>query len=283
MDQKDLFLPDRTCTFGKYETRSDLDQWFTPCWAAEELAADVLAGMGDVAVLEPSCGAGHFLSAIPPTNEAYGVDVDPVMAAHARRLTGREVIVGDFTRVGLPDVEFGVILGNPPFGSGLVDAFVRRCHDILPDEGRAAFILPAHLFSTTARVSPWSEMFSLDVRLIPRSLFPRISLSLVWARFTKTKDRTVSGLILFDRQQDVETMSRETRLRLHAPGTWREAVHHALEALNGEATLKEIYLALEPRRPSGNRWWRDKCRQVLGQHFERVDDTRWRLPERLAA
>lgn len=278
MGQRDLFLPERRTTSGGYETKADLDQWFTPCWAAEELAADVLNGMGDVAVLEPSCGAGHFLSVIPSANEAYGVDVDPLMAAHAARLTGREVIVGDFAHVDLPSVEFGVVLGNPPFASATVDAFVRRCHDILPDEGRAAFVLPAHLFSTTARVSPWSAMFSMDVKLIPRSLFPRISLSLVWARFTKTRNRTISGLMLFRRQQDVESMSRETRTRLHAPGTWREAVHHALEALDGEATLKEIYLALEPRRPSGNRWWRDKCRQVLGLYFERVDETRWRLP-----
>lgn len=283
MSQKDLFLPDRRGVSGGVETRPELDQWFTPYWAAEELAYDVLREMGGAAVLEPSCGAGSFLSAIPAANDAYGVEIDPVMAEHARRSTGRPVIEGDFRKVDLPEVEFGAIIGNPPFGADMVDGFVRRCHRILPDGGIAAFILPAHLFSTTNRVAPWNAMFSLDVKLIPRSLFPRISMSLVWARFVKERPRRMIGLLLFDRQGDVESMPKEIRRRLHAPGTWREAVHHALESLNGEATLREIYAALEPRRPTDNQWWRDKCRQTLRLYFQRIDDTRWRLPDQIAA
>lgn len=283
MNQRDLFLPERRGMSAALETRPELDQWFTPYWAAEELAYDVLSTLGEVAVLEPSCGAGSFLSAIPAANDAYGVEIDPVMADHARRSTGRQVIEGDFRNVTLPDVQFGAIIGNPPFGADLVDDFVRRCHGILPDGGVAAFILPAHLFSTTRRVEPWNSMFSLDVQLIPRSLFPRISMSLVWAKFIKAKARSMVGLILFDRQGDVERMPKEIRRRLQAAGTWREAVHHALESLEGEATLREIYTALEPRRPSDNQWWRDKCRQTLRLHFERVDDKRWRLPEAIAA
>ena len=283
MNQGDLFLRERRGVAAGIATRPELDQWFTPYWAAEELAHDVLSGMGGVAVLEPSCGSGSFLSAIPAANDAYGVEIDPTMAEHARRATGRKVIQGDFLDVDLPDVEFAAIIGNPPFGADLVDGFVRRCHRILPDGGVAAFILPAHLFSTTSRVGPWSSMFSLDVRLIPRSLFPRISMSLVWAKFVKARERTMVGLLLFDRQGDVEKMPREIRRRLHAAGTWREAVHHALESLEGEATLREIYAALEPRRPSGNQWWKDKCRQTLRLYFDRVDDKRWRLPEGIAA
>jgi site-specific DNA-methyltransferase (adenine-specific) len=283
MDQKDLFLPERRGVAAAPATRPDLDQWFTPHWAAEELAEDALCGLGGVPVLEPSCGAGAFLAAIPAAHPACGVEIDPGMAEHARRLTGRRVLTGDFLGIDLPEREYGAVIGNPPFGAGVVDAFLRRCHGILPDGGLAAFILPAHLFSTTSRVGPWRSMYSLDVRLIPRSLFPRISMSLVWAKFVKSRERTVVGLLLFDRQQDVESMPREARRRLHAAGTWREAVHHALESLDGEATLREIYAALEPRRPSENQWWRDKCRQTLRLYFDRVDDKRWRLPDAIAA
>ncbi|MFZ3481869.1 methyltransferase domain-containing protein [Sphingomonas sp. 3-13AW] len=283
MHQKDLFLQDRRAVSLGVETRPELDQWLTPYWAAEELAHDVLHALGAVPVLEPSCGAGSFLSAIPDANEAYGVEIDPVMAERARRATGRHVIEGDFRSVDLPPIEFGAIIGNPPFGADTVDLFIRRCHRLLPDGGVAAFILPAHLFSTTNRVRPWATMFNLDVQMIPRSLFPRISTSLVWAKFIKARARKMIGLMLFDRQGDVESMPKEIRRRLTAAGTWREAVHHALESLNGEATLREIYAALEPRRPSENQWWRDKCRQTLRLHFERVDDRRWRLPSTLVA
>ncbi len=283
MNQKDLFLPDRRSVSAGLDTRPELDQWFTPYWAAEELAYDVLRELGSATVLEPSCGSGSFLSAIPSGNEAYGVEIDPVMAEHARKATGRTVIEGDFRTVDLPDVRFDAIIGNPPFGADTVDGFVRRCHRLLPDGGVAAFILPAHLFSTTSRVAPWRNLFGLDVRLIPRSLFPRISMSLVWAKFMKERERRMFGLLLFDRQGDVESMPKDIRRRLHAVGTWREAVHHALESLDGEATLREIYTALEPRRPSGNQWWGNKCRQTLRLHFERVDETRWRLPSQVAA
>ena len=279
MTQQDLFLPDRRGVPKGVSTKPELDQWYTPYWAAEELTADALNGLGNVTVLEPSCGAGSFLSAIPQCHEAYGVEIDAEMAAHARVATGRPVITGDFRNVELPpNAEFGLIVGNPPFGAETVDAFLQRCNRVLPDGGRAAFILPAHLFSTTNRVTPWSRMFHLDIRLIPRSLFPRISLSLVWAKFIKSRERTMVGLMLFDRQQTVEDMPREIRRRLHSPGTWREAVHHALESLNGEATLREIYAALEPRRPTTNQWWKDKCRQTLRLYFDRIDESRWRLP-----
>src|SRR3546814_10298894 len=63
----------------------DLHQWFTPFWAAEMFANDVLDGLGHVGVIEPSCGTGSFLSAIPQHLPAYGVDIDPDIAAEIGR------------------------------------------------------------------------------------------------------------------------------------------------------------------------------------------------------
>src|SRR5690606_32425285 len=151
------------------------------------------------------------------------------------------------------------------------------------EDGVAAFILPAYVFSTAGRVLSWNERFALDVKVIPRSLFGRISMPLVWAKFVKTKRRTMLGMLLFAEQGDVEAMPKEVRRRLAGPGTWREAVQHALEALGGEATLREIYQAVEPRRPTNNQFWRDKVRQTLALYFARLDETRWALPLQQAA
>src|SRR3546814_10120248 len=63
----------------------DLHQWFTPFWAAEMFTNDVLDGLGHVGVIEPSCGTGSFLSAIPQHLPAYGVDIDPDIAAEIGR------------------------------------------------------------------------------------------------------------------------------------------------------------------------------------------------------
>ncbi|AXK43970.1 methyltransferase domain-containing protein [Erythrobacter aureus] len=282
--QQDLFHAPAQIAEGDQQ-RGDptLHQWFTPFWAAEMLTEDALSSLGRVGVVEPSCGTGAFLAAVPAGLSAYGVDIDPEVARKAQAATGRPVIVGDFQSAELPDEDIGLVLGNPPFSSPVIDGFLDRSHEILPEDGVAAFILPAYVFSTASRVMSWNERFALDVKHIPRSLFGRISHPLVWAKFIKSRKRTMMGLLLFSEQQSVENMPKETRRRLGGPGTWREAVHHALDALGGRASLREIYNAVEPRRPTANQFWRDKVRQTLGLYFTRVDDTRWTLPERIAA
>src|SRR3546814_15984600 len=87
----------------------------------------------------------------------------------------------------------------------------------------------------------WTERFALDVKTIPRSLFSRISMPLVWATFIKTQRRTMIGLMLFAEQNAVENMPKAVRRRLAGPGTWREAVQHELEATGGQASITDIY------------------------------------------
>lgn len=278
--QSDLFLHQRQAvtTPAAPALRADLGQWFTPRWAAELLLADALAGLGDVGVIEPSCGDGAFLSAIPPHLDAIGVEIDPLVAARAAALTGRTIVVGDFATAEVAVRDLGLIVGNPPYVMQTIDDFVMRSHALLPEDGVCALLLPAHVLSTTGRVNRWAQRFAIEQRMVPRSLFPRISLPLVWTRFVKSKRRTMVGFMLFEEQTDVESMPKAVRRALGAPGTWRETVGLAIHSLGGEASLTEIYEAVRPRRPSGNQWWRDKVRQICGLYFERVGEHRFALP-----
>lgn len=275
--QKDLFLPTRTHASARQEPDRELSQWFTPGWAAELLIEDALQGLGKVSIIEPSCGEGAFLAAIPKAYEAIGVEIDPAAADKARKASGREVIVGDYASVDIAVDNLGLIIGNPPFPMDIVDAFVHRSHQLLPTDGMLALILPAHTLSTTPRVKRWNEMFGIEQQMIPRSLFPRLSLPLMWTKFRKSEKRTLVGFLLFNEQRDVEQMPREIRRALGRSGTWREAVTIALHNLGGEAQLEEIYRAVEPRRPSENQWWRDKVRQTLGLYFERTGKHRFAI------
>lgn len=277
--QHDLFLgaPSAVAPDGN-ALRADLGQWFTPRWAAELLAADALTGLGDVGVIEPSCGDGAFLSAIPAHLDAVGVDIDPVVAARAAALTGRHVVVGDFATADVAVANLGLVVGNPPYSMPIIDDFVMRSHALLPEDGVCALLLPAHVLSTTSRVNRWAERFAIEQRMVPRSLFPRISLPLVWTRFVKSERRTLVGFMLFAEQTDVESMPKTVRRALGRPGTWREVVGLAIRELGGEAELREIYRAVEPKRPSGNRWWRDKVRQTAGLYFRRTGEHRFALP-----
>jgi adenine-specific DNA-methyltransferase len=280
-DQQDLFLTEPT-SIDKADVPKDalLGQWFTPAWAAEIMAADALKGMDGVGVIEPSCGDGAFLAAIPASHHAVGVEIDPRMAAAARASTGRTVVVGDFATVDVTVDGLGVILGNPPYSMDIIDSFMRRSHGLLPEDGLLAMLLPSHVLSTTSRLERWNAMFgSIEQRIVPRSLFPRISLPLIWTRFVKTKRRTLVGFMLFDQQTDVETMPRQVRRALGRQGTWREAVRIAIEAHGGQASLSQIYASIEPKRPSGNVWWKDKVRQICALNFERRPDHVFAIPQ----
>lgn len=266
----------------KYDARSgaaELDQWFTPFWAAEELVADALRGIGRASICEPSCGTGSFLAAIPQSCPAFGIDIDPAVIPAAIANSGREVLLGDFRTIDLSGREIELILGNPPFGMATVEGFVDRAHQLLPDGGTLALILPAFAFQTPSRVVRWMELFSIDVSLIPRTLFPRISQALVWAKYRKMADRRFVGLMLFREQRDVELMRDHIREALVRPGTWRSAVRAALESLGGEASLPAIYDMITPERRAGRAHWQEKVRQTLQLYFEPVDRGRWALRE----
>ncbi|AXK44125.1 class I SAM-dependent methyltransferase [Erythrobacter aureus] len=261
-----------------------LSQWFTPFWVAEELVDDALRGIGhSCSVIEPSCGTGAFLTAIPKSCGALGIDIDPSVVPAAIANSGREVLVGDFRTIDLQGREAEVILGNPPFEMDVVDGFLDRAHEMLPEDGLVAMVLPAYAFQTPSRVSNWMERFSIDVNMIPRTLFPGLSKPLVWAKYIKQSQRRFSGLMLFAETRQIENMRPAIREALARPGTWREAVAIALHSLGGQASVQAIYDAIAPERTRTDHW-KPKIRQTLQRGFRSLGNGRWELPrEYLAA
>jgi site-specific DNA-methyltransferase (adenine-specific) len=255
---------------------ASLDQWFTPFWAAELLVEHALRGVGRASICEPACGSGSFLAAIPQQCPAFGVDIDPRVIPAAIANSGREVLEGDFCSIDLAGREIDLILGNPPFGMATVERFINRAYDLLPEGGKIGFILPAFAFQTPSRVARWMDRFSIDVVMIPRTLFPRLSKSLIWAEYLKVGARRYHGLMLFREQRDVEQMRDPIAAALIRPGTWREAVRVALDALGGEASLAAIYdMIMPPRRVSQH--WREKVRQTLQLYHQPVARGRWAI------
>lgn len=256
---------------------SSLSQWFTPFWVAEELVDDALRGLGHVSVVEPSCGTGAFLAAVPKSLPAFGVDVDPRVVAAAVANSGREVVVGDFRTHDFGEREYQAVIGNPPFEMEIINGFLDRAHRDLPEDGLVALVLPAYAFQTPRQVARWMDMYSIDVNMIPRTLFPGLSKPLVWAKYRKTPERRFTGMMLFAETREIETMRPAIREALARPGTWREAVRTALESLGGEASVSSICEAISPERRS-NQHWRPKIRQTLQRGFRPTGAGRWALP-----
>lgn len=252
----------------------ELGQFFTPAWAAELLVQRHFGDLraGDT-VLEPSCGDGRFLMAIPQHVDAFGVEIDPEQAARAASNSGRQIVVGDFTSVDLPRRPT-VVIGNPPYQSDLIDGFLERCYELLEYDGRIGFLLPVYYLQTASKVVDLQRRFSIAQELLPRNLFEGMTKPLMWCTFTKARKTVLSGFFLYAETAALAGMQRDIRALFigneSRAACWRDAVSMALEACGGRATLPQLYACIEGNRPTQNPWWREKVRQIAGRHFVRL-------------
>jgi len=99
---------------------AELNQFFTPVWAAERIVHHYYRDLtqNDL-VFDVGAGDGRFLMALPADINAVGFEIDPSMAELARKNSGRKVIEGCFTTAALPGKPT-LCLGNPPYDMGLL-------------------------------------------------------------------------------------------------------------------------------------------------------------------
>lgn len=259
-------------------------QFPTPAWAAAALVREHLADLDHADfVLEPTCGTGRFLAAVPEHVPALGVEIDPVLAERARRLTGRRVITGSFLEVDVP-VRPTVVLGNPPFETKLIEQILDKVHGMLVDDGRAMFVLPAYFFQTARRVVRYSERWSLSQQIVPRNLYHGLKHPLVFAAFTKDRRRVMVGFSLFHELAFLQEFPKSVREDLDAgPVTWPSVVRSALDEYGGEASLAQIYEFVAGRRPTSNPAWREQVRKVCRTHARRVGPGRYAITKERAS
>lgn len=265
----DLFGSAPTCE----PASSVLSQYPTPGWLAEEIIHTCLPGLsGSDHVLEPTCGAGALLAPIPNNIEATGVELDPVLVHKARVDTGRRIIQGDVLIAPL-DIRPTHVVGNPPFKAAFIDQLLTRLHGMLPPGGTCTMILPVYyLGGTPERTLRLGELWGIQQRLLPKSIYPRISLPLMLAQFEKGRTGTLVGFAFFQEADGVRSLRAAYQALLNTTGSvWATAAAEALRRLGGEATLQEIYSEIGPKaRPTPNPYWKAKLRQVLQLHFKRT-------------
>ncbi len=262
-----------------------LGQWMTPAWAAEELVAHYFSDLAaSDHVLEPSCGTGAFLAALPPGVPALGVEIDPKLAERARQSSGRPVIVGNFLTADIRLTPTAVI-GNPPFQQSLVQAFLERAWDLLPVDGRVGFVLPCYVFQTASVVTRLSSKWGMRQDMLPRNVFKGLRLPLCFAQLTKGAGRGMIGFTLYHETDAVNGMRKRYRALLEGgeKSVWAAVITAAIEALGGEASLPEIYSEIDGNQPTATPFWREKVRQTLQRRATQRSRGRWALKEVIAA
>lgn len=263
-----------------------LHQWFTPSWVCELLYERYFRHLTtrDV-VVDPSAGTGNFLHipafAKPHSPDVYGVEIDPALARQAQQRTGRTVVVGDFRTVHLPKAPTALI-GNPPFQTSLIEAFLHRAATLLPLGGQVGFILPAYFFQTSQRTIAYTEQWSIESLTLPRDIFPRLRYSLVFSLFRRDRRRRLIGFALFHETAALRQLPAHMRARVtrSSRSIWLSVVEQALTDLGGTSSLQGLYQLLSGRRPTSNPFWQEKTRQTLSAYpdrFERLTAGYYRL------
>ncbi|WP_145156302.1 class I SAM-dependent methyltransferase [Pseudomonas oryzihabitans] len=257
-----------------------LSQYPTPAWAAQAIVRTHFAHLNaESFVVEPTCGPGRFLQALPEHVPVVGVEVDPVLAAQARELTGRTVINADFFSVEI-EQPVSLFLGNPPFETKFIERLLNRAHGLLIEEGQAAFVLPCFFLQTAERVCRYNERWAIQQEMLPRNLYPGLKHPLAFVRFTKDQQRLMVGFGLYHELAYLQRMPRDVQQAMaEGPATWRAVVGQALALFDGEATLAQIYDFVAERRPTANPHWRQQVRKVCQQTARRTGRGRYALAE----
>jgi hypothetical protein len=258
--------------------QKELSQYMTPDWVPIELISEYFRHVKSF--VEPSCGRGAFLRAIPKHLRAVGVDIDPDMARFAAASTGRQVIVGDFATVELP-FQPEAIISNPPFRFNTVMRFLDRAFEVLPDDGQCGFLLPCYVLARASTIEELRKRWSIRQDLLPRNLFPRITHPLLFAVLTKGTSGKLWNFSLFEQQSAIDSMQRRYRELLTQGETsvWAAVTRAALEAIGGAGSLADIYREVEGHRPTANKFWQAKIRQTLQAIAVQIRRGYWALPQ----
>lgn len=267
MTQYELLPNDDSQFTADPSIQKKLGQYPTPVWFAEGLIKRHFNHLGENDfVVESSCGPGSFLMALPDNVPAMGVELDPRTAEIARINTNRLIVTGDFSTVPMLK-QPTVIIGNPPFNLSVIDKFLMRAAEILPEEGQVGWILPTYAFQTADRVTRYMDVWGLEQEMIPRNIYPGLSLPLLFAKFTKSKRRTLIGFAMYQETADMLSLKKQYREIINGVGksVWKATIAKALIALGGTASLEEICREIEGKKPTKTKWWREQIRKVLRQ------------------
>jgi hypothetical protein len=260
--------------------RAELGQFFTPFWAAEWLIQHYFQFSLNDVVVEPTCGDGSFLCAIPKAIEAVGIEIDPDLAASAARTSGRRVICGDIRTVNL-DIMPTVAVGNVPFKIELFQVILDRLKVWMPKDGRCGFVVPSYFFQSSSTALGYAEGWNIRTEHIPREIFPRLTKPLVFALFERARHGRLIGFALYEEMNAINQMAGRYRelLARSDNSVWKKVVIEAFAELGGVASLKDLYEVIAPKRPTHNKWWQPKIRQIVQEIGQRISRGRYSLGE----
>ena len=174
----------------------ELGQFFTINEGLQQYVFDNVEHL-DAPLLEPSFGAGHLLKKFKERDDKYPMkcfEIDSTIKPCLDLNENQEILYGDFMKYPFHDEKFKTIIGNPPYvkqsNGNLYLHFIKRCYELLDDDGELIFIVPSDFIKLTSASKIISEMIehgSFTHFLFPHDekLFDSASVDVVVFRYRK--------------------------------------------------------------------------------------------------
>lgn len=167
---------------GHNEIRDPDDFYATPKWCVD-VVLPYLPDLRGLSILEPGCGDGAIMRALPPGLAVSGVELNAARASRARDLRRGVVYRADFLEwaKNVADHEFDLAIGNPPFK--LAMDFVRETHRI----ARVVAFLLRLPFLCSRKRNEWLRAHTPTINALSER--PEFVMSIRCKRFAKKRDR----------------------------------------------------------------------------------------------
>src|SRR5665647_2697141 len=130
-----------------------LGQFFTKAQSLQDKVYEFVLNK-PTEILEPSCGRGdlvaYFLSKHPKIKfDLYEIDNQ----IQDFLIDKKKINFGDFLKQTISK-KYATIIGNPPYiyakkGNLYID-FIKKCYELLDDDGELVFIIPSDFFKLTS-------------------------------------------------------------------------------------------------------------------------------------
>lgn len=181
-------------------------QYFTKSKKLQECVIDFILNK-PATILEPSVGRGDLvkcvLDKLDTSFDMYEIDPNIKLLDNIDK---SEIIYGDFLNFKI-DKLYDTIVGNPPYvrtkkGNLYID-FIKKCFDLLNDNGELIFIVPTDFFKLTSANKLLSEMikngnFTHVYHPNEEGLFENASIDVMVFRYCK--DNSKEKLTLYNNE-----------------------------------------------------------------------------------
>lgn len=178
-------------------TKNKLGQYFTKDKSLQKKVLEFILNNPKL-ILEPSIGRGDLVNYVIKKNKKIKFDMYEIDESIdvLERVKKDKVVYGDFLEKKI-DKKYQTIIGNPPYirtktGNLYID-FVKKCFELLEENGELIFIVPSDFFKLTSSSKLLNEMmdsgtFTNIYHPHNEKLFENASIDVVIFRYCKNKN-----------------------------------------------------------------------------------------------